>query len=94
MVQRNNAAAIRLVPGTALVLVCSIGMLSRALWYREQPNLALQRGHETRDPTLRAGFGELVREWLRLAEQAEWIANQQHPAPLTKRISRRNRTGT
>jgi hypothetical protein len=67
-------------------------MLSRAQWYREQANLALQRGHETRDPTLRAGFDELVREWLRLAEQAEWIANQQQP-PLTKRPSRRNRTG-
>jgi hypothetical protein len=69
-------------------------MLSRAQWFREQANLALQRGHETRDPTLRAGFDELVREWLRLAEQAEWIENQQQPAPLTKRISRRNRTGT
>jgi hypothetical protein len=67
-------------------------MLSRAQWYREQANLALQRGHETRDPTLRAGFDELVREWLRLAEQAEWIANQQHPPPLSKRPSRRNRT--
>ena len=58
-------------------------MLSRAQWYREQANLALQRGHETRDPTLRAGFDELVREWLRLAEQAEWIANQQQP-PVAK----------
>ena len=56
-------------------------------WYREQANLALQRGHETRDPTVRAGFDELVREWLRLAEQAEWIANQQ-PPPLTKRTPR------
>ena len=36
-----------------------------------------------REPTLRAGFDELVREWLRLAEQAEWIATQQLP-PLTK----------
>jgi hypothetical protein len=67
-------------------------MLSRAQWYREQANLALQRGHETRDPTLRAGFDELVREWLRLAEQAEWIANQQQP-PVAKRTSRRNRIG-
>ena len=67
-------------------------MLSRAQWYREQANLALQRGHETRDPTLRASFDELVREWLRLAEQAEWIANQQQP-PLPKRTSRRNRPG-
>jgi hypothetical protein len=92
-VHRNNAAAVRLVPGTALVLGCSIGMLSRAQWYREQANLALQRGHETRDPTLRAGFDELMREWLRLAEQAEWIANQQQP-PVAKRISRRNRTGS
>ena len=74
-------------------LACSIGMLSRAQWYREQANLALQRGHETRDPTLRAGFDELVREWLRLAEQAEWIENQQQP-PLAKRITRRNRTGS
>jgi hypothetical protein len=47
----------------------------RAQWYREQANLALQRGHETRDPTLRAGFDELVREWLRLAEQAEWTSS-------------------
>jgi hypothetical protein len=38
-------------------------MLSRAQWYREQANLALQRGHETRDPTLRASLGELVREF-------------------------------
>ena len=66
-------------------------MLSRAQWFREQANLALQRGHETRDPTLRAGFDELVREWLRLAEQAEWIANQQQP-PVAKRASRPNRT--
>jgi phage shock protein A len=52
-------------------------MLSRAQWYREQANLALQRGNMKRaDPILRAGFDELVREWLRLAEQAEWIANQ------------------
>ena len=65
-------------------------MLSRAQWYRQQANLALQRGYETRDPTLRAGFDELVREWLRLAEQAEWIATQQLP-PLTKRTPRRNR---
>ncbi len=49
-VHRNNAAPILLVPGTALVLACSIRMLSRAQWYREQANLALQRGHETRDP--------------------------------------------
>ena len=55
-VHRNNAAPILLVPGTAF-------MLSRAQWYREQANLALQRGHETRDPTVRAGFDELVREW-------------------------------
>jgi hypothetical protein len=33
---------------TALVLACSIRMLSRAQWYRQQANLALQRGHETR----------------------------------------------
>ena len=58
-------------------------MLSRAQWYRDQAALALQRGHETRDPTLRAGFDELGREWLRLAEQAEWIANQQQP-PLAR----------
>jgi hypothetical protein len=64
----------------------------RAQWYREQANLALQRGHETRDPTLRAGFDELVREWLRLAEQAEWIANQQQQ-PVAKRTSRRNKIG-
>lgn len=38
--------------GTGLVLAGSICMLSRAQWYREQANLALQRGHETRDPTL------------------------------------------
>ena len=44
-----------------------------------------------RDPTLRAGFDELVREWLRLAEQAEWIANLKQAPPLPKRISRRNR---
>ena len=56
-------------------------------------NLTLQRGHETRDPTVRAGFDELVREWLRLAEQAEWIANQQRPPP-TKRTPRRDRTGS
>ncbi len=68
-------------------------MLSRAQWYRQQANLALQRGHETRDPILRAGFDELVREWLRLAEQAEWIATQQQP-PLTKRTPHRNRTAS
>jgi hypothetical protein len=90
---RNNAAAVRLVPGTTLVLACSIGMLSRAQWYREQANLALQRGHEARDPTLRASFDELVREWLRLAEQAKWIENQQQPPPA-KGITRRNRTGS
>ena len=72
--------------GTGLVLAGSICMLSRAQWYREQANLALQRGHETRDPTLRAGFDELVREWLRLAEQAEWIANQQQP-PVAKNLA-------
>ena len=68
-------------------------MLSRAQWYREQANLALQRGHETRDPTVMAGFDELVREWLRLAEQAEWIANQQQP-PLIKRTPPWNRTAS
>ncbi len=35
----------------------------------------------------RAGFDELVREWLRLAEQAEWIEAQQRPPPA-KRITR------
>jgi hypothetical protein len=79
--------------GTGLILACSIRMLSRAQWYREQANLALQRGHETRDPTLRAGFDELVREWLRLAEQAEWIEAQQRPPPA-KRITRLNRTAS
>jgi len=28
-----------------------------------------------RPAILRAGFDELVREWLRLAEQAKWIEN-------------------
>jgi hypothetical protein len=69
-----------------------IPMLSRAQWYRDQAALALQRGHETRDPTLRAGFDELGREWLRLAEQVEWIENQQRP-PRARSTSRRNRTG-
>jgi hypothetical protein len=78
--------------GTGLVLTSSFCMLSRAQWFREQANLALQRGHETRDPTLRAGFDELVREWLRLAEQAEWIANQQQQ-PVAERTSRRNKIG-
>jgi hypothetical protein len=54
-------------------------MLSRAQLYRDQAALALQRGYETRDPTLRSGFDDLGREWLRLAEQAEWIENQQRP---------------
>ncbi len=67
-------------------------LLSRARWYREQAALALQRGHETRDPTVRAGFDELVREWLRIAAQAEWIENQQRP-PLARSTSRRNRAG-
>ena len=68
-------------------------MLSRAQWYRDQANLALQRGHETRDPTLRSGFDELRREWLGLAEQAEWIANQQPPT-LIKRTPPRKRTAS
>jgi hypothetical protein len=67
-------------------------MLSRAQWYRDQAALALQRGHETRDPNLRAGYDDLGREWFRLAEQAEWIANQQRP-PLARSTPRRNRTG-
>ena len=46
----NNAA--QAVPGTALVLACSICMLSRAQWYRDQAALALQKGHETRSPNL------------------------------------------
>jgi hypothetical protein len=66
-------------------------MLSRAQWYRAA--LALQRGHETRSPYLRAGFDELMREWLRLAEQAEWIESRQQPASA-KRTTRRNRTGS
>jgi hypothetical protein len=40
-------------------------MLSRAQWYREQANLACNEVMK-----------RIVREWLRLAEQAEWIANQ------------------
>ena len=77
--------------GTTFSPACSIPMLSRAQWYREQAALALQRGNETRSPYLRAGYDDLGREWLRLAEQAEWIANQQQP-PVAKRTSRRNRT--
>jgi hypothetical protein len=68
-------------------------MLSRAQWYRDQAALALQKGHETRSPYLRAGYDDLVREWLRLAEQAEWIEAQQRPPPA-KRITRRNRTAS
>jgi hypothetical protein len=46
-------------------VACSFLMLSRALWYRDQAALALQRGHETRDPILRAGFDDLGHEWLK-----------------------------
>src|SRR3954469_10030026 len=90
--QRSRLAAFIQSAGTTFGPACSIPMLSRAQWYRDQAALALQRGHETRDPTLRAGFDELGRAWLRLAEQAEWIQNQQRP-PLARSTSRRNRTG-
>ena len=67
-------------------------MLSRAQWYRDQAALALQKGHETRSPYLRAGYDDLGREWLRLAEQAEWIEAQQRP-PLARSSSRRIEPG-
>jgi hypothetical protein len=54
---------------------------SKAQWYGEQANLTLQRGHQTPDPR-KAGFEELVSEWLRLAKQAEWIGN---PAAARRR---------
>jgi hypothetical protein len=78
--------------GTTFDPACSFLMLSRAQWYRDQAALAVQRGHETRSPYLRAGYDELGREWLRLAEQAEWIANQQQP-PLTGGATRRKNPG-
>ena len=54
------AGLVGLIAGTTFSPACAIPMLSRAQWYREQANLALQRGRETRDPTVRAGFGGLV----------------------------------
>jgi hypothetical protein len=48
-------------------------MLSRAQWYREQANLACNEVMK-----------RIVREWLRLAEQAEWIANQRKRPPTKK----------
>jgi hypothetical protein len=39
----------QLLSGSFREPLVPLGMLSRALWYREQANLALQRGHETHD---------------------------------------------
>ena len=95
-VHRNNTTG-RLVPGRLnsreplwfwhVRFACCrerSGIANRPTW---RCNEDMKRA----DPYLRAGYDDLVREWLRLAEQAKWIENQQQPPPA-KRITRRNRT--
>jgi hypothetical protein len=48
-------------------------MSERATQYRRLAIAARQRAGQAKDPHLREGFEEVARNWLALAEQAEWL---------------------
>jgi hypothetical protein len=62
----------------------SIAMVSRANWYRERAAEARRRAAETRDPSIKAAYETMARDWASLAEQVEWIETQRRSPPAKK----------
>jgi len=52
-------------------------MVTRADWYRKHADAARKKASECRDQYSKAAYEKLAFDWLRLAEQAEWMASQE-----------------
>jgi hypothetical protein len=59
-------------------------MSTRADDYRRRAHAADHRAAQTSDPHIRSAYEQLCRDWLTLAEQAEWLDSAKAPADHRK----------
>jgi hypothetical protein len=59
-------------------------MSTRADDYRQRAHTADRRAAQTSDPHIRGAYEQLARDWLTLAEQAEWLDSARAPAGRCK----------